>query len=333
MKEVIPGIYRLPLPLPDQFTSHINTYLIRGDDRCLLVDTGWNTPEAFNSLQEQLAEAGVKLEDIAQIIVTHIHPDHYGLAGRLRQISGASIMAHHLDIDLIESRYINMAGLLAQLEQWLHINGVPPNELPRLQTASVEVTGVVNPIIPDVSLNGGETINVGNFSFRVLWAPGHSPGQICLYEAGHKVLLSGDHILAEITPNIGLNPQSGPDPLHEYLNSLNTMKELDTTLVLPGHGKPFSGLNARIEELFQHHEERCSEILKLLNSTPKTAYQLATMMTWKPETGGVRLNQLEPWDSRIAVMETLAHLEAMKNDGRLDKITRDDIIYYEIRNG
>jgi glyoxylase-like metal-dependent hydrolase (beta-lactamase superfamily II) len=329
MKEVIPGIYQLPLPLPNQFLGHINTYLVRGDGQCLLIDTGWDRPEAFNSLQEQLAEIGVKLEDIAQIIVTHIHPDHYGLAGRLKQLSGASIMAHHLEIDLIKSRYIDMAGLLAQLEQWLHINGVPPNELPKLQTASLELTGVVNPTMPDVSLQGGETITIGAFSFRVLWSPGHSPGQICLYEPRQKVLFSGDHILADITPNIGLNPQSGPDPLHDYLNSLSTMKKLDTALILPGHGHPFTGLNTRIEELFKHHEGRCSEILRALNSTPKTAYQVATMITWMPEMGGVNLSQLEPWDVRIAVIETLAHLEAMKNDGKLDKITRDAIIYYQ----
>jgi glyoxylase-like metal-dependent hydrolase (beta-lactamase superfamily II) len=110
MKEVIPGIYQLPLPLPDQFTGYINTYIVRGDGQCLLIDTGWDTPEAFNSLQEQLAETGVKPEDISQIIVTHTHPDHYGLAGWLKQLSGAKIMAHHLEKDLIESRYIDMAG-------------------------------------------------------------------------------------------------------------------------------------------------------------------------------------------------------------------------------
>jgi glyoxylase-like metal-dependent hydrolase (beta-lactamase superfamily II) len=329
MKEVIPGIYQLPLPLPDQFLGHINTYLVRGDGQSLLVDTGWNAPEAFNSLQEQLAEIGVKIEEITQIVVTHIHPDHYGLAGRLKQLSGAEIMAHHLEKDLIESRYVNMAGLLAQLAEWLRINGVPANELPQLQTASLDLTALVTPVIPDVDLHGGETITVGTFSFRVLWSPGHSPGQICLYEPEQKVLLSGDHILAEVTPNIGLNPQSGPDPLHDYLNSLSTMKKLDTTLILPGHGRPFTGLNTRIEELFHHHEERCAEILRALNSTQRTAYQVATMITWMPETGGVNLSKLEPWDRRIAVMETLAHLEAMKNEGKLDKITKGDIIYYQ----
>ncbi|HEY79346.1 MAG TPA: MBL fold metallo-hydrolase [Dehalococcoidia bacterium] len=329
MKEVIPGIYHLPLPLPDQFLGHINTYLVRGDGQCLLIDTGWDTPEAFNSLQEQLAETGVKLEDIAQIIVTHIHPDHYGLAGRLKQLSGAKIMAHHLEKDLIESRYINMAGLLAQLEQWLRINGVPAHELFQLQTASLDLTKLVTPITPDIDLYGGETITVGTFSLRVLWAPGHSPGQICLHEPGQKLLFSGDHILADITPNIGLNPQSSPDPLHDYLNSLSTMKKLDAALILPGHGQPFTGLDTRIEELFHHHEERCSEILRALNATPKTAYQVATMITWMPEMGGAKLSKLESWDRRIAVMETLAHLEAMKNDGRLDKITKGDIIYYQ----
>jgi glyoxylase-like metal-dependent hydrolase (beta-lactamase superfamily II) len=187
---------------------------------------------------------------------------------------------------------------------------------------------MVNPAIPEIDLQGGETIAAGGFNFRVLWAPGHSPGQICLYEPGQKVLLSGDHILAMVTPNIGLNPQSSPDPLHDYLDSLNAIKKLDITLILPGHGKPFTGLEARIEELFQHHEDRCAEILRALDSTPKTAYQVADVITWIPELGGVNLSQLESWERRIAVLETLAHLEAMKNDGKLDKITKGDIIYY-----
>jgi glyoxylase-like metal-dependent hydrolase (beta-lactamase superfamily II) len=329
MKEIIPGIYLLPLPLPDQFTGHVNTYLVQGEDDCLLIDTGWDSAEAFNSLQKQLAEIGAKTEDISQIIVTHIHPDHYGLAGRLKQLSGAKIAAHHLEKDLIESRYVDMKGLLAQLEQWLRVNGVPAHELYGLQTASLEIIEMVNPAIPDISLHGGETIAVGGFSFHVIWAPGHSPGQICLYEPEQKVLFSGDHVLAMVTPNIGLNPQSSPDPLHDYLNSLATIKKLDITLILPGHGRPFTGLKTRIEELFQHHEARNAEILRALDSTPKTAYEVADIITWMPELGGVNLSKLETWDRRIAVLETLAHLEAMKNDGKLDKITKADIIYYQ----
>lgn len=329
MNEVISGIYHLPLPIPNTGLAHINTYLIRGDSEYLLIDTGWNTTEAFDSLQEQLAEIGVNFEDISQIIITHIHPDHYGLAGRLKQLSQATITMHHREKDFIESRYINMAGLLTRLAQWLRVNGVPADDLFQMQTASVDITKFVTPTLPDITLHGGETITHGSFSFQVLWTPGHSPGHICLYEPQRKVLLAGDHILPTITPNIGLNPQSSPDPLNDYLNSLNSMKQLETELILPGHEQPFTGLKQRIEQIIQHHGERNSEILGILNATAKTAYQIANKITWLRDTGGISWNDLGLWDKRMAVMETLAHLEAMRTDGKLDKLVRDDIIYYQ----
>ncbi len=328
MIEVIPGIYQLPVPIPDNPLGYTNTYLVRGDNECLLVDTGWNTPEAFDSLKQQLAEIGVNIEDISQIVITHIHPDHYGLAGRLKQLSRAKIALHHLDKDFIESRYINMDNLLHQIAQWLHINGVPADELSQLRAASMGMMKFVTPTSPDVTLRGEETITVGSFSFQVLWTPGHSPGHISLYEPQRKVLISGDHILPNITPNIGLHPQSSPNPLNDYLNSLNTMKQLEVSLILPGHENPFTGLQQRIEQLIQHHEERNSEIVTTLNATPKTAYQIATGITWMRDVNGVGWDKLGPWDKRMAVLETLSHLEAMRANQRLDKFVQDDIIYY-----
>ena len=182
MKEVTPGIYYLPLPVPNSDLAHINTYLVRGDNECLLIDTGWNTAETFDSLKKQLAEIGVHFKDISRIIITHVHPDHYGLAGRLKQLSRAKIAVHHLEKDLIDARYINMASLLTRLAHSLQINGVPANDLFQMQTASVDMIRWVNATLPDTTLHGGETLPFGSFSFHILWTPGHSPGHICLYE-------------------------------------------------------------------------------------------------------------------------------------------------------
>ena len=207
MIEVIPGIYQLQVTMPVTSLEYINAYLIRGDNGYLLVDTGWNTSEAFDSLEKQLAEIGVNVKDISKIILTHIHPDHYGLVGKLKQLSQAEIILHYIEKSLIESRYIHMDTLLQQMVQWLHTNGVPLAEASELQTASVGMVKFIAPIQPDITLNGGETISTGIFTFQVLLTPGHSPGHICLYEPTKKVLLSGDHILPTISPNIGLHPQ------------------------------------------------------------------------------------------------------------------------------
>jgi glyoxylase-like metal-dependent hydrolase (beta-lactamase superfamily II) len=332
MIEIEPGVYQLQLPLPNSHLGYVNAYLAQGDkdNGYLLVDTGWNTEEAFDSMKKQLAEIGTNFKDISRILVTHVHPDHYGLAGRLKQLSHAQVYLHEQERDLIKARYIDMNGLLQQTAQWLHVNGAPPNELADLQTASLRMLKFVTPVLPDVTLYGGETITTGYFSLKVLWTPGHAMGHICLYESTKKLLFSGDHILPTITPHIGLHPQSSSNPLGDYLNSLNRLKQLDVKLVLPGHEHPFTDFKPRIEELIQHHKRRNSEILGTLNSDSKTAYQIATEISWMSDTNGVGWVKLDSWDKRMAVLETLSHLEAMRANKKVDKFAQDSIIYYRI---
>ena len=336
MTEVKPGIsiHRLQLSIPNSQLGYINAYIAKGDrnNGALLIDTGWSTEETFSSLTQQLANIDINPEDISQIVITHAHPDHYGLAGRLRQLSKAQVYLHEQERDLIKSRYIDMEGLLQQTAQQLQANGAPEDELAKLQTASLPMLKFVTPILPDVTLYGGETITTGYFNFKVLWAPGHSPGHICLYEPNRKILFSGDHILPTITPHVGLHPQSSSNPLGDYLHSLNTLKQLDVKLVLPGHEHPFTDLKSRIEELIQHHKQRSSEILSTLNTKPKTAYHIATEITWMSDTSGVGWVKLDAWNKRMAVSETLSHLEAMKANKEVDKFVRDDIIYYRTPN-
>ncbi len=328
MIEIIPGIYQLQLPLLNNTLGHINTYLIQGDNEYLLIDTGWNTEEALDSLKGQLAEIGISFENIAQIIVTHIHPDHYGLAGRLKQLSQAKLALHYLEKDIIELRYINIDHHLPQLQQWLHRNGVPSDDFPETRALLLGIVRLVSPISPDITLRGGETISTGSFSFQVIWTPGHSPGHICLYEPTNKILFSGDHVLPTITPHIALNPEYTSNPLDDYLNSLNMVKQLDVNLILPGHEHPFTSLQQRVEELIQHHKQRKSEILEALKAKPKTAYQVSTEITWMPERGEVSWQNLSSWDKRMATMETLAHLESMRVDGTIDKFSRNSTVYY-----
>jgi glyoxylase-like metal-dependent hydrolase (beta-lactamase superfamily II) len=330
MEEVTDGIYQLPVPLPNSPLGHINAYLIQADNGYLLVDTGWDTDEAFGSLKRQLAEIGARPEEITQIVITHIHPDHYGLAGRLKQLSQATIALHRREKANIRSRYVNMDRLLQRLARWLAINGVPADELPSLQIASTPVARFVVPTLPDITLHGGETITAGSFNFTTLWTPGHSPGHISLYEPTRKILISGDHILPNITPNIALHPQSGPNPLDDYLNALNTVKQLEVELVLPGHEHPFNNLPARIDDIIRHHQQRNLEILETMKGGTKTAYHIATEVTWMPDTRASGWQGLRPLDRRLAILETISHLEFMRFEGRVAKFSRDSLIYYQL---
>ena len=329
MTEIRTGIYQLRLPIPNNPLGYTNTYLLQGDGEFLLIDTGVNTEEALQSLKNQLDEIGIEVKDISQIIVTHGHGDHYGLAGRLRQLSQAKIMLHYLDENLINSRELNIDEFLRQSEQWLHINGMPANELTIPQAAFIGMRGASTPTLPDITLRGGETISIGIFNLQVLWTPGHSPGHVCLYEPDQKIFFSGDHVLPVITPNISLQPQSNNNPLGDFINSLNLVKQLDVNLVLPAHEQIFTDLKTRTEEIIWHHNLRNSEILEAIKAEPQTAYQISHNITWMPEMGGVSFQDLAPWDKRMAVSETLAHLEAMRVDGRVNKSTSDSIIYYQ----
>lgn len=332
MSEVFPGIYQIKLPLPGMASllGYVNSYLVKGDRGHLLVDTGLNTAGAYNALQTQFAEAGAAVKEITQIVITHIHPDHYGLVGRLKQIAPARFYLHRMERDLIDSRYIHMEDLLQKMARWLDINGVPPAEMPDMQTASVGLARFVSHVLPDVLLDGGETISAGAFNFRVIWTPGHSPGHICLYEPDKKVLLGGDEILPTITPNIGLHPQSGGNPLGDFLRSLKALAEMDIELVLPGHETPFRDVKTRVAQIVQHHAARFAEIVTAMKGGVRTGYQIARKLTWHADMGGIGWQGLSLWDKRLAVLETLAHLESMKADGRVEKYSENNFVYYRL---
>jgi len=329
MTEIIPGIHQLKVPIPDNPLEYTNVYLVQGDGENLLIDTGWNSEDALQSLKQQLNEIGISPKDISQVVVTHAHGDHYGLAGRLKELSSATINLHHLEEGLLVPRYQNMDEFLSQTEQWFLSHGVPAHEIPTSWPSFAGAQRPAAPIQPDNTLHGGETISAGMFKLQVIWTPGHSQGHVCLYEPIQKLFFSGDHVLPVITPNISLQPQSNMNPLSDFINSLNMVAQLDVNLVLPAHENIFTDLRKRVTEIIEHHNLRNSEILEAMKAGAKTAYDISTRITWMPELGGVRFKDLAQWDKRMAVSETLAHLEAMIVNGKVDKFHKDSNIYYE----
>jgi glyoxylase-like metal-dependent hydrolase (beta-lactamase superfamily II) len=329
MIEVFPGIrwLKLPITMQDAGIANINTYLIEDKKGFTIVDPGWNTDEAFSTLHNALIKSGNNFQNIKQIIITHIHPDHYGMAGRIRELSGAPIAMHHIEKDFIEPRYVKMDQLLHQTDRMMAANGVPEDEMTELRDASLDVINYVVPAQPDIVLHNGDTITAGVFKFKVLWTPGHSSGHICLYEPEKKLLIAGDHILSRITPNVSVNPQSIENPLGRYLQSLEEIKQLDIDLTLPGHDEPFHNLNIRINEIAHHHFIRNLEILEVIAMSPRSAYQIAKKITWGAKAGS--WDDLPPFHKRMAVFETLAHLEMMAADSRIDKLPKKGIIQYQ----
>ena len=328
--ELLPGVFRLPLPLRDSPLGHVNTYLVRSDDGYLLVDCGWDTVDTLQALEGHLRALDIAIGDVRHLVITHIHPDHYGLAGRLRELSKADLSFHRLERLYIESRYANPNELLGEMHEWLSINGTPKAELDRLNFGSMGIVERVRIAFPDRTLDGGEEIAVGKFGFKVIWTPGHSAGHICLYDARHKVLLSGDHVLPHITPSVGLHVRAASNPLADYLDSLRLIGRLEAELVCPGHGEPFHGLPERTAELIAHHKRRLDEIKQLLanqDDLPMSGYEIASRMVWSRRR---TWDDLSGFERRMAVTEALAHVELLHARGEVDKEYREGAITYRL---
>jgi len=332
MTEIRKDIHQLKVPIPNNPLECTNVFLIQGDDGNVLIDTGWNNASALQALSDQLSDIGTGFQEISRIVVTHAHFDHYGLAGDIKRLSGAEIALHQKDMELLTTRYSMTEETFRQSEKWFSLNGMPASELPvSFPSIGRQMKQFGNPVMPDIILNDGETINAGNFELQVIWTPGHSPGHICLYEPVQKILFAGDHVLPVITPNISLQPNSDSNPLGDFINSLHKIRDLDVNLVLPAHENNFTDLRKRIDEIMHHHELRNLEIIDAMDGEQKTAYQIAAHITWMPGFGGVKLVDLPPMDKRMAVLETLAHLESMRTKDRVSKVTRDEIIYYFLK--
>lgn len=327
--EVVPGVYQLKSQL---FPGRdVNSYLIRGKNGLTLIDTGFETQEALAALERELGELKLSLENISQIIITHAHPDHCGLVSELKRRTKAKVAMHELEAVSLD---LQSKITRREIEHLSRRAGIPEDIAPEFIEA-LFLSKKISPNLPppEIVLHGGEIISTGYFDFEVLWTPGHSPGHVCLYESRKKILLAGDHILPITTPIISFYPPGlSKNPLADYINSLKAMKNLKISLVLPGHEHIFENFWERIEELLNHHEIRKASILEILLDEPKSAYEIATRITWAPQFGGVEWRDLNFVDKFFAISETLAHLEALKIDGKIREKIQDQIDFYTIKN-
>ncbi|HET9690936.1 MAG TPA: MBL fold metallo-hydrolase [Acidimicrobiales bacterium] len=304
------GLWSIPVPIPDNPLRYVLVYLFETDRGPYIVDAGWNTDEAWDTLVAGIAAAGGSIADVRGVLVTHIHPDHYGLAGRVREASGAWVALHPADAALIGARYDAPADLVESMAAQLRRNGAPADEVAALAAASMPVWPRVDPVHPDVLLEDGDRPEVPGWDLTAVWTPGHSPGHLCFAEAGQRLVLSGDHVLPRITPHIGYHPQAGPDPLGDYLRSLERVADLPADEVLPAHEHRFADLPGRVAELRAHHEAHFAEVLAAIDAGTTTAWAIAATFHWSRPW-----DELKGWSRRAAVGEALAHLRALEVRG------------------
>jgi len=325
--EITRSIYQIEVPIPDNPLGHLNCYLIEGKVGWTLLDTGWPSPEAFDALKSGLRDAGLGLSNIDRILLTHAHPDHYSLAGRIMaQAPKAVLSTHPLEGVLIKTRYLNHSEFHAGMDALLRQHGVPEPEILSFQPNAMPGSRFMEISLPDRYLYGGEIISTGVVELEVIWTPGHSPGHICLYERKNGLLFSGDHILPVTTPNVGYHTQSGDNPLGDYLYALSKMRHLPVSKVLPGHEQPFTDFKDRLDKITEHHLQREEEIRNAVEESPLNAYDISAGVSWN--LPGLSWDQFPPIHRRFAVTETIAHLEYMRWEGKVEKIYRKDGITY-----
>jgi glyoxylase-like metal-dependent hydrolase (beta-lactamase superfamily II) len=325
-EEIVPGLTRLSLPLPNDSLGSVNVYAVMSADGLRLIDCGWNAPEVYTVLVDELQQLGKQVSDIREILVTHNHPDHIGLIERLVQETGARWLLHRLDATSEWTEVSDRQRMLGEMEHWLQINGMPQEEGETITHGMRRMPFSVPAYHPDMLLEGGEVLDWSPFCFEVLWTPGHAAGLVCLYERQFQLFLSSDHVLERISPNIGLYARQSGDPLGEYLRSLRLVRELPVTQVLPGHGAPFSDLAGRVDALEAHHEQRLQAMMHVLADGEQTAYDIASRLAWRGSERGWQ--QLQPFDRLAALSETLAHLHYLTNQGQIRKRERDGRVFY-----
>jgi len=313
VEQVRDDLWSVPVPLPHNPLRYVLVYLLGLPDGVAMVDTGWDTPEAWAAIEGGLATAGYAVGDVRGVLVTHIHPDHFGLAGAVQEASGAWIGMHEADAALVPSRYADMDDLLARGRAQLADAGVPEEDLSTVTRASTGVASLVRDATPDRMLADGEPVGLDGWDLRAIWTPGHSPGHLCFVDRSRRLILSGDHVLPRISPNISVHAQQPPNPLALYLESLQKVRNEDVDEVLPGHEYRFRELAVRVDQLIAHHEERADEILAALDrSSGSTCWDLARGLTWSRGWGSFPV-----YLRRAAVGETLAHLVLLESEGRV----------------
>jgi glyoxylase-like metal-dependent hydrolase (beta-lactamase superfamily II) len=320
IEEIRPNLFRNEIPLPNNPLKYTNSYVVRAADRSLIIDTGLNRAECLNAMEAGLRELELDL-DKTDFFITHSHADHFALVSKLVRDT------RKVYFNRPDKEFLQIPVRWDAMISYGTMNGFSEKEL---RTALLNHPGYKYGLerVPDmIFLEEGDNLQVGDYHFRCVRTPGHTWGHTCLYEPRKKILVSGDHILIDITPNIQCWSSQG-NPLENYLASLDKVYELEVDLVLPGHRRLFTNHRERIEELKRHHRNRADEILVILKQSPKNAFQVAAEMTWDIECDS--WDQFPLQQKWFATGEAIAHLRYLEEKGRVFKRTRREMIRYSL---
>lgn len=268
-----------------------------------------HTKEAEAALRAALADAGVAMEDVRRVFVTHLHPDHIGMAGTM-ELAGAEIVMHGPELEKASRMWSRDHSMIDDTYAWFERHGMPAAVDEGMREAWLEIGRAVDAVEHVTSAADGEQLGLGGRPARLKWTPGHTDYHAVLVDEPERVLFSGDHVLPRITSNVGLYPYSRDDPLGDFLDALRAVRNLPVTRVLPAHGDPFDDLPGRVDQIVAHHEERLQATLDAIGDGERDAYVVCRKLFPVLRS---------PHEERFALAETLAHLRYLDRRGKVQE--------------
>lgn len=324
IEEILPNLYRTEIPLPKSPLKWLNSYIVKGGDRFLIIDTGFNRKECLDVMNASLQKLGLDLNK-TDFFITHFHADHMGLLGTLAS-DNAKVYFNEIEAQRI---YAQRAGE----DHWQKIldayiaNGFAA-EGARTSMESHPARKYSSKRNIDFTIvNDGDVIDIGDFHFRCVATPGHSPGHMSLYEAEKKILVAGDHILFDITPNITYLVDI-EDSLGKYLASLEKVNTLDVEVVLTGHRRLVHDLRGRVKELQEHHRARLNEVLVALGDGEKNILQIAPLISW--DITAKTWEEFPAQQKWFVFGETMAHVKYLEGKGKVQSRNQNGTITYSL---
>lgn len=313
-----PGIFRVTCPTPFPGLPHVHVYVAEGTaGGIVVIDTAMPVADSFVRIEQSIAWLDRRFDDIERIYLTHAHPDHFGLAHELQEASGAPVVCHPLARDALRS--FETGGHWGRVHEEYALHGWSSEGFEgRSAPFSIRIPKRYELI------EQGERVPFAGHEWDVYWTPGHEHGHVAFHRPADGVLISGDTLLGKITPHIGYMVDP-PDPLGQFLDSLDALAGLQPTLVLPGHGRPFEDGADRASAIKAHHEQRLRRCIEIVaRKGPLPAIAVARELFDR---------DLMYFEERLALAETLSHLEYLRLRGRLHRELRDDLWLYELARG
>lgn len=321
VEEVDPGVFRIPLPLPDDGLRAVNVYVLVGAGQVIAVDSGWSIPAARELLVAQLATLDIGPADIRRFLVTHVHRDHYTLGIALRREFGNVVELGVGERPGLEWATSSEHRPLAPQLRMLRIMGAA-DRAQALADRFADHPPAPDPDweMPDRWLADGMLETEVGRSLEVVETPGHTQGHVVFHDLDAGLLFAGDHVLPTITPSIGFEAVLSPNPLGQFLASLALVRSRPDARLLPAHGAPTESVHARVDELVAHHGRRLEETVVAVEKGASTGAEAAALLTWtRRETA---FADLDEFNAMLAIGETGAHLQLLVAQGRL--IATDD---------